>query len=112
MTEKELIAIVDANQQKLNELRTEISTLAANTDYLVKEYIRNESKYKVGEVVNRTTEKYKVPRKYFVQRVWGFVEEQNDGTKNVKILYELATITGHKPNGGWSVKENELKLAK
>lgn len=111
MTEKELITIVETNQAKINELHNEISTLATNTDYLVKEYIRNESKYKVGEVVNRTTEKYKVPRKYIVQRVWGFVE-QNDDTKFVKILYELATANGHKPNAGWSVEEKYLKLAK
>lgn len=112
MTEKELIAIVDANQLKINELNAEMSALKINTDNLVKEYIFNNSKYKVGEVVNYTIEKYKVPRKYFVHKVWGFVEKQNDGTKIIKIFYDVASRNGHKPNNGWYIEEKYLKLAK
>lgn len=112
MTEKELIAIVDANQTKVNKLTAEISNLETNTDYLVKEYISEHSKYKVGEVVNYIVEKYKTPRKYIIQKVWGFVEKQNDGTMRVRIFYNIKTANGFTPNRGWSIDESELKLAK
>lgn len=112
MTEKELIAIVDANQTKVNELTAEISELKTNTENLVNEYISNNSKYKVGEVVNYLVEKYKTPRKYIVQKVWGFVEKQNDGTMRVRIFYNIRTAGGLTPNRGWSIDESELKLAK
>ena len=110
MTEKELIEFIDENRKRMDTLLTEMTRLKRLEKTMKDSYITEAAKFKEGDAVNIISEKYSKPRKYFVTKVWGNIDT-SDRVRSVKIRYDLETVNGFKPNGGWSLKEDELKLA-
>lgn len=130
MDEKTFIALFNENKENYDTKKSNLEkALTRNeTEFEARkaELIGQFAKFKVGDTVNRVTEKFKVPRKYIITKVWGDVnyhyeyERDKDGKvvnyfgKHWKVYYadirySLETANGYKPNGGWMVKEEELK---
>ena len=91
------------------KLESQTISLKNEIDRQIKEYTNQSAKFKSGDAVIYLKEKYKTPRKYFIQSVrFGMVELQDDGSYIFKRFYEIATINGHQPNGKWSIEEKDL----
>lgn len=132
MTENTFIALFNENKETYNNKKANLEEALDRNEAEYKtrrtELVNQFAKFKVGDVVNRITEKFKVPRKYIITEVSGDVNyrteyERDENGKVIDyfghskkvyyadIRYHLMTVGGYEPNGRWPVSENELKLA-
>lgn len=111
MTHEEFIGKALENRKRVKELTQEIVSLQNEEKQLLTEYTREHRKFQDGQKVHYTQEKYKVPRTYYITSVFSYVEHNNDGSYECKILYHIATANGHQPNGGWLIDEKDLVIA-
>lgn len=111
MTHEELIKNTNDNKAAIAILQKEIKGIEKKNTDILADYTAEHRKFQDGEIVHYTEEKYKTPREYIVKSVRSFIEHHNDDRYNCKIMYNIATKNGHKPNGGWLIDEKFLVKA-
>lgn len=111
MTHEELIKNYLENKVSIDRLNAETRKLEDDNRKMIAEYTAEHRKFHKGEMVHYIPEKYKVPRKYFIKSHFTYIEHNNDGSYECKIMYEIETKNGHQPNGGWHIDEKNLAKA-
>lgn len=111
MTHEELIKKRLENKALIDKLDAEVKKIEDENRKLLETYTAEHRKFHKGEVVHYTKEKYKVPRKYIIRSHFAYIEHNNDGSYECKIMYDIATKNGHQPNIGYLIDEKDLVSA-
>lgn len=113
LTEEEIISSYDNNLKLIAEEEKKIDLLKSKNQKFLQEAGEVRRKFKDGDEVIYKFENYRTPRKYIVRKlknttIWNTWQGKGKTIKVLTVNYEISTENGHKPNGGYSVPENEL----